>query len=79
MKIEYNNTSVSSEPCGSCGGQAGRRAGGSRVPLEIFSPVGIVCPACAKKHSPELARALELYYDHEDRTERWKAERETEA
>ena len=65
LVIGYNNTSLSSEPCSICTGEAGRRRGGSRVPLEVFDArsYGIICPSCVDTHAPELAQALNAYYD----------------
>ena len=65
VRIEYNNTSVSSEPCGICGENAGRKVGGSRIPIELFSDRSMttVCPTCAHKHAPELAKMVDDYYE----------------
>ena len=62
--IGYNNTSISSEPCGLCDGEAGRRMGVSRVPLEVFveGTKSVVCPECIEAHAPELGKALDAYY-----------------
>lgn len=71
--IGYNNTSLSSEACAICGGEAGRRVGGSNIPLEVMvvegEEAGMICPDCQREHAPELAAALEAYYTQSQKTE----------
>lgn len=76
LVLAHNNCSVSSEACPVCGGEAGRRIGGSRIPLEIFlreERGGPVCPPCAARYAPELVKACNLYYAAEE--EKWREER----
>jgi hypothetical protein len=73
MRVELvlacNNVSISSLRCPLCGGEAGRRVGGSNIPLEVFAVVdddgvrltGPVCPPCAEGGAPELVKARDLY------------------
>ncbi len=62
FRIAFNTASRDFERCNVCEGNAGRLVEGSRKPLEIFSPTGIVCPGCSHSYAPEGAKILDEYY-----------------
>ena len=74
ITLGHNNTSLSSEPCPICGGEAGRSVNGSNVPIEVMVGQRPICPACARKRAPALAEARDLFYEkgwpfrHDDAT-----------